>query len=330
MKKQYLPSFFLLLIGILFNIFSPMSNAQPQEPAVENGYYVFCYFVNNGEDGVHYAVSRDGYKWNALNKGEAIFVPQVGKKIKLTRDPSITCGKDGIYHMVWTVAWDGRSFGHAWSKDLITWNDPTVIPCMQDEPTTRNTWAPEVFYYKDTETYYIIWSSTIPGKFSPAQDGTSEDHYDHRVYYTKTKDFLTFAPTQLYFDPGHNTIDAFLAEKDGVYYLFYKDESLRPKVKKTILVSTSNNPEGPFSYEKEISPRPWVEGPSALLIKDKWVVYFDCYTAGKYGAVCSSDGENWKNIEELISFPQGTRHGTAFEIDQKTYNNLVTRFGISE
>ena len=43
--------------------------AQNSEPGIENGYYVFAYFMNNGEDGVHYAVSRDGYVWK---RGTAI------------------------------------------------------------------------------------------------------------------------------------------------------------------------------------------------------------------------------------------------------------------
>ncbi len=306
--------------------------AQNSEPGIESGYYVFAYFMNNGEDGVHYAVSRDGYVWKAVNGNKAILAPPVGKKTKLTRDPSITRGKDGVYHMVWTVAWDGHSFGHAESKDLIEWTNAQAIPCMTDEPNTRNTWAPEIFYDGETETYYIIWSSTVPGKFSPVEKGTSEGALDHRVYFTKTKDFKTFEPTKLYFDPGHNTIDAFLAKKDGKYSLFYKDETLYPEAKKIILEAQGPTPEGPFAEGKRISAQDWVEGPGALRIGNDWIVYYDCYRDGKYGAVRSRDGGNgeWENVENLISFPKGTRHGTPFEVDKETFERLVKKFGVAE
>ncbi|MGN1064551.1 MAG: glycoside hydrolase family 43 protein, partial [Thermoguttaceae bacterium] len=197
---------------------------------------------------------------------------------------------------------------------------------------TRNTWAPEIFYDGETETYYIIWSSTVPGKFSPVEKGTSEGALDHRVYFTKTKDFKTFEPTKLYFDPGHNTIDAFLAKKDGKYSLFYKDETLYPEAKKIILETQGPTPEGPFAEGKRISAQDWVEGPGALRIGNDWIVYYDCYRDGKYGAVRSRDGGNgeWENVEKLISFPKGTRHGTPFEVDKETYERLVKKFGVAE
>jgi hypothetical protein len=325
-----------LFVGLFLALFAALSfpmhfsDVQASEPGENSGYYVFSYFINNGEDGVHYAVSRDGYVWKALNDGKAILAPPVGNKTRLTRDPSITRGPDGIFRMVWTVAWDGRSFGYACSDDLIEWKDAQPVPCMTDEPTTRNTWAPEIFYDDDTEQFYIIWSSTVPGKFSPADKGSSEDRYDHRVYFTTTKDFKTFAPTKLYFDPGHNVIDAYLAKKDGVYHLFYKDETLYPEAKKIILEATGTTAEGPFSEGKRISAHTWVEGPSALLIENDSLVYYDRYTAGKYGAVRSRDGEKWEDVSDLISFPEDARHGTAFKVDQKIYDNLVEKFGASE
>lgn len=302
--------------------------AKASESEKESGYYVFCYFMNNGEDGVHLALSRDGYNWNALNGNKSILPPPLGKNTKLTRDPSITYGEDGIFRLVWTVSWDGRSFGYAQSNDLINWSNFEIIPSMETEPTTRNTWAPEVFYDKGSQLFYILWSSTIPGRFSPADKGTSEAAYDHRVYYLTTKDFKSYSPTQLYFNPGHNVIDAFLAKCDKTYYLFYKDETLLPEAKKNILVATASTPTGPFSPGKVISAENWVEGPSMISVNGEMLVYYDCYTKGKYGAVRSKDGENWEDVSHLISFPKGTRHGTAFEVKKEIYQGLVEKYGL--
>ena len=321
---------FILFLLLLATTSKSTTNADVfgSEPGANEGYYVFCYFTGGGDSGVHYAVSRDGYQWKALNEGKAIFAPPIGKKAKLTRDPSIARGEDGIFQMVWTVSWDGRSFGRAWSDDLINWKDAKAVPCMENEPTTRNVWAPELFYDKTDRLYYVIWSSTIPGRFSPADKGTSESAYDHRVYYTTTKDFESFAPTKLYFDPGHNVIDACLMKSNETYYLFYKDETLFPEEKKTILVAESSSPTGPFAKGQTISAQNWVEGPSALTLGQDIVVYYDCYRDGKYGAVRSRNGGDWEDVSNLISFPKGTRHGTAFEVDRTLYERLVETYGI--
>ena len=299
-------------------------------PGIPSGYYLFCYFKGDGLDGVHYAVSRDGYKWTPLNNDVAVLPAPIGQTTKKTRDPSIVKGPDGIYRMVWTVAWDGRSFGYAHSYDLIEWRDAQAVPAMQHEPTTRNVWAPEVFYDAKTERFYILWSSTIPGRFSPADEGTSETKYDHRVYFTTTKDFQTFEPTKLYFDPGHNVIDAFLTEKNGVYHLYYKDETLVPAEKKIILEATGPTAEGPFTNARQISAQNWVEGPSAITIGADTVVYYDCYRDGKYGAVRSHNGAEWENVTNLVSFPKGARHGTALRIKREDYEKLVEKFGLTQ
>ncbi len=293
----------------------------------QGGYYVFSYFVGNGEDGLHYAVSRDGYKWTALNGGKSVFASPLGKNVKLMRDPSVCQGADGVYRLAWTVSWDGKSIGVASSRDLIEWTDVKVVPTMAHEPTARNSWAPEVFYDKKSQEFYIVWSTTIPGRFSPENEGTSEDRLDHRAYYVTTKDFQTFSPTKLYFEPGHNVIDGYLAEQDGEYFLFYKDETLRPEAKKTILVAKGKSPVGPFENPKTISAQNWVEGPSALRVDGAWLVFYDCYRDGKYGAVRSVDGENWEDVGDKVQFPKGTRHGTAFEVDRETFERLVERYG---
>jgi len=64
--------------------------------------YIFCYFINNGENGLHLAFSKDGINWSALFDNKSILKPMVGDD-KLMRDPCIIRGKDGKFHMVWTI-----------------------------------------------------------------------------------------------------------------------------------------------------------------------------------------------------------------------------------
>lgn len=65
----------------------------------KNNVYLFSYFVDNGEDGLHLAYSQDGLNWLPLNEGRSFLIPQLGKD-KLMRDPSIVVSPEGRFHMV--------------------------------------------------------------------------------------------------------------------------------------------------------------------------------------------------------------------------------------
>ena len=76
-------------------------------------------------------------------------------------------GPDGVFHLVWTCGWKGeRGFGYASSTDLIHWSDQKFVPVLEDEPTTVNVWAPEIFYDDVARNYIIVWASTIPFRFA--------------------------------------------------------------------------------------------------------------------------------------------------------------------
>jgi hypothetical protein len=68
--------------------------------------YLFTSFTKNGEDGLHLSWSCDGYTWEALNGGRSYLAPEIGSKEKLMRDPCVTRGPDGTYHLVWTSGWN--------------------------------------------------------------------------------------------------------------------------------------------------------------------------------------------------------------------------------
>ena len=307
---------FLLLVLLVLSMPVDAQEAVKSEKA-----WIFTYFTDNGQDGLHLAWSRDALNWKPLKDGKSFLKPTVSED-KLMRDPSVCRGPDGTFHLVWTVSWKAREIGYASSKDLIEWTPQRAIPVMIHEPATRNTWAPEVFYDDKSETYYIVWASTIPGRFQETA-GSSETDYNHRMYYTTTRDFKTFAETKLYWNPDHNVIDTFLARDGDRYLLFYKDETLKPEAKKNISLAIGPSPTGPFEIQGVISHMNWVEGPTALKVDDFWIVYYDCYTKKHYGAVRSKDLKTWENVTEKLSFPIGTRHGTAFEIDEPLLKKLL-------
>ncbi|CAN5689821.1 hypothetical protein BH11BAC3_BH11BAC3_21130 [soil metagenome] len=77
--------------------------------------YLFAYFKNNGQDGLHMAYSRDGFTYTALNNDKSYLVPQLSKD-KLMRDPCIIRGADNKFHLVWTVSWTDPGIGHTTYK----------------------------------------------------------------------------------------------------------------------------------------------------------------------------------------------------------------------
>lgn len=279
--------------------------------------YLFSSFRGNGEDGLHLAWSADGLTWTALNNDRAFLRPEAG----LMRDPCILPGPDGTFHLVWTGGWDTKSIGYAHSRDLVHWSAPRPLPVMEHEPTARNCWAPEVVYDDAKEHFLIFWATTIPGRF-PATDGGGDDGYNHRMYSTTTKDFQTFSPTRLFFDAGFNVIDATMAADQGQHVLIVKDETKTP-AKKNLRLAHSAHREGPFTDVSPPFTQSWVEGPSALKVGPDWVVYFDCYRDGHYGAMKSRDLKTWQDITPLVSFPPGTRHGTAFRVDRAVLTRLL-------
>ncbi|HEY5407592.1 MAG TPA: glycosyl hydrolase, partial [Ginsengibacter sp.] len=64
---------------------------QPSISQTKDTVYMFCYFKDNGQDGLHLAYSLDGYTWKTLKNDSAFLKPKIAKD-KLMRDPCIIRG----------------------------------------------------------------------------------------------------------------------------------------------------------------------------------------------------------------------------------------------
>lgn len=302
-----------MLAGAALAGCAPLPRNSPGQEA-----YLFAYFIGNGEDGLHFAASKDGYVWDKLAGGASFLTPVVGKS-KLMRDPCVVQGPDGLYHMVWTSGWTEDGIGYASSKDLLTWSPQRYLRVMAHEPGVLNAWAPEIVYDERRGHYLIFWSSTIPGRF-PQTDGASEEKYNHRIYATTTRDFVSFTPTELFYDPGFSVIDASFVRAFGRDWLMIKDETRFPP-KKHLQIASAGSLHGPFGTPGAPITKPglWVEGPTALQVGDEVILYYDAYMTKHYGALRSRDMVHWEDVSERMRFPdEGTpqrmRHGTAFSV----------------
>jgi len=292
-----------------------------------NTVLLFSFFREpNGHAGLFLATSTNGLNWTELNapNGKSFLEPQVGGK--LMRDPCLRLGPDGVFRLVWTTSW-GRPtvFGYASSKDLIHWSEERAVPVLENDPTTANVWAPELFYDAEKQQWLIFWATTIPGKFPETEDSGDQSqqiHYNHRIYYVATKDFTNFSPTKLLYDGGFNVIDATMLAEGGKYYLIVKDETKKP-VKKDLHIAVGDSAEGPFGPASPAISTNWVEGPSAIKIGGGYYIYFDHYSGSKYyGAIKSTDLKEWHDISPEVSFPKGIRHGTVSMVPESIVQKI--------
>jgi len=308
----------LLILGIVgLLLFSSGCSSEVQKKQV----YLFSYFTDNGQNGLHLAYSFNGLEWKALNRGQSFLKPEAGRD-KLMRDPCVLCDPNGLFRMVWTVSWKEKGIGYASSKDLVEWSEQKYIPVMEHEPTAKNCWAPEVIYDEAKKQYMIFWATTIPGRF-PKTENSGDNN--HRIYYVTTKDFEAFSQAQVLLDPGFNSIDATIVQAKGRYVMFIKNESKNPP-QKNIRVCFADRPEGPWGpASKPVTGKYWAEGPTAVQIGDWWYVYFDKYRERKYGVVRSNDLTAWEDVSGQLHYPKGLKHGTVFVVEPAVLNHLLSR-----
>ena len=277
--------------------------------------YIFTSFHEDSPQGLRFLYSFDGYHWT--NIAGRFLIPNVGPS-KLLRDPSLLRGPDGVFHLVWTTGWRGdQGFGYASSRDLVHWSEQKFIPVMTNEPATVNVWAPELYYDDHARQFIIVWASTIPGRFPEKLEATNNNH---RLYFTTTRDFETFTPAKLFFEPGFSVIDSFIV-KDGRRYVLVHKDNTRPML--NVRVAFGESPLGPWHDVSEPLTQKFTEGPCALKVGDDWLIYFDAYREKIYGALRTRDFKTFTNITKEVSFPEGHKHGTALVVPGEILEGLL-------
>jgi hypothetical protein len=294
-----------------------------------SGPWVFSYFLDNGQDGLHLAFSRDGLKWTPLRDGRPIIAPTAGGK--LMRDPCIMLGPDNVFHAVWTTGWWEQGIGIGHSKNLLEWTDIAFLPVMVHERAAANAWAPEIIYDDETRQYVIFWATAIPGRF-PATDETADvrssngTRLNHRIYRTTTKDFKEYSRAELFLDPGFDVIDATIVRDGARYVLFLKDETRFPEPRKHIRMAFADHALGPYVLEPEaVSRENWVEGPTAFRAGGDMVVLYDAYTRHRFEGVKSRDLKEWTPLAGELQMPPDARHGTVFAVPEKILKGLLAK-----
>ncbi len=280
---------------------------------------VFAFFRSNGESGVFLASSRNGLRWQELNGGKAVILPP--EKDALMRDPYLTRGPDGRFHMIWTWSWTVPYIGYSSSPDLKNWAPVKKIPVFAGVSGVRNVWAPEFVWDKQQKQWVIFWASTIDGRFTESADSVDRG-LSHRIYSMTTPDFEKFTEPGVWFDPGHPVIDSTVVQDGRRWLMVYKDERVRP-LKKHLLLAESKSVNGPWKPFGDAFTETWSEGPSILKVDGKWHVYYDHYRepAG-YRLMVSDDLKAWRDETANLKMPEKPKHGSFLRVKEKVVRQL--------
>lgn len=289
--------------------------------------YLFCYFLGNApeEEKPCFAVSEDGYNFRPLNNNKPIIENQkLGTGC--SRDPFIIRDVNGGYYIVATdmkssLGWSSNHAIVTWhSDDLIHWTDETVIDFhdFDETKTADRIWAPEAIYDKSRNAYMVYYS---------VHNADSEKALS--IWYSYTTDFKSFtAPKELFApESGKDAIDADIVEKDGKYYMCYKDENER-----TVCQVFSDNLLGPYKPCENMvitcTDKP-VEGNCMYNIAgtDTYVLIMDLYVDGGYYMQQTDDMVNYYPVDEAdFSMDFHPRHGSMLIITDDEYDRLLKHF----
>ena len=317
------------LMGLLALTGAPW---QASQRAQNDHVFLFAYFLDNGQSGVHLAISRNGLLFEGVNDHRPILPAPEWPGEDLTRDPSLFF-HEGTFHLVWTTGWWTRSIGYASSGDLVTWSAPRKIAVWPEAiEGVRNTWAPELHWDSEREEFFILFSSTLESELSDG-DGSEDPHgLDHRIYVIRTRDFKDFTTPELFYAPvpEHGVIDAQVARDDrgtpeaddDRFVMVIKNEMGPESGGKNLRLAFAEHAQGRYpkrlgraivGSESEIVNQ-MAEGPSLLKVADEWRLYFDAPGRG-YGLATSPDLRNWTDRSHELRFPvRHPRHGSVIAV----------------
>jgi hypothetical protein len=153
----------------------------------------------------------------------------------------------------------------------------------------------------------------------------------NRIWFSRTSDFQTFSKPAILFDPGYVTIDATIFHgRTGPYRLIFKQQTYDPLTFQE-RVATGPTLEGPWGNISGPINESWSEGPSAIQVGDRYIVFYDHYRAprARYEAVATTDWKHWQDITAQTSLPPFSKHGSFLHITDEEAARLLARHDLS-
>lgn len=296
-----------------------------------------------GGEQIFLAHSTDGLNWTDLNNGDPVVVSTVGTRG--VRDPAIVRSPQGDKY--WIIATDLRiASGTSWpdasergskslvvweSTNLVDWSEPRLVDVAGSIPGAGDAWAPEAIYDPATGDYVVYWATNAP------LNGVTK----HRIYYSRTTDFRTFTPAQLYIDRpgGQGIIDTQIVESPTSvggfrYYRASADGHITIEASNSILGTwTTIGNLSHMGISNGTGGGNIVEGPMWMPFNNgtSWGLWLDQFaTGGGYMPIRSSNLGSTQNFQTVSPYNLGgtlKRHGSIMQITAAEQSRVLARWG---
>lgn len=296
--------------------------------------YLFVYFTDP-DHSIHYALSRDGYNFRALNASQPIINGDSVAEQRGVRDPHIFRGPDNAFYMSMTdlhvfgkdkglreTRWE-RPDRYGWgnnrglvlmkSDDLVNWthNEVRIDKLFPEEFGELGcAWAPETTY--DPVEDKIMVYFTIRKR--PERDASAKmvDRKTQLYYAYADNDFttLTSVPKKLYEYPDSNIqiLDADICPMpDGRYFMTYVSQEGPAGIK----MAVSDSIHSGYNYfpQQIDAEKGSCEAPNTWkrIGEDKWVVMYDIFSINphNFGFVETSDFKTFTPLGRFNEGPDG-------------------------
>ncbi|MCG7378634.1 glycoside hydrolase family 43 protein [Paenibacillus sp. ACRSA] len=302
--------------------------------------YLLVHFIGESADGeqVYFSYSEDGLHWQDLNQGLPVLRSAIGEKG--VRDPFIIRSpKDNRFYLIATdlriasgKGWDaavneGSKNIIVWeSEDLVHWSSPRAVTVGVSDAGC--VWAPEAIYDEATDEFLVFWASATRRGASDS----SETERKQKIYSSRTKDFRSFTPTELYIERENHIIDTTIIAHNGSYYRYTKDETTKNiRVEKGS--SLDKDAFSPLSAPI-LEAIPGVEGPQIYKMNDRneWCLIVDQFAKGDgYLPLLTSDLDSGDfRVVDKDAYDLGKthkRHGGVIPITADEVTRLLEAFG---
>lgn len=307
--------------------------------------YLFVHFKEkstpDGEQ-VYFALSRDGFVWEPVNGGQPVLESKLGdegvrdhtivrtkegKFFILSTDLSLANGFHGKYESSWAnISKQGSKHLALWeSDDLVHWSEQRMVKLGEDG--FGCVWAPDIIYDAEQDEYVLHWSSSH----------SSDGFVRKAIYYSRTRDFVTFTPASLLCRKSDSgIIDSAIYEEDGYYYRFLKSESNPEGIileKGSSLTGNDYTRIAAFDEEMAKLGRGEYEAPTAFrLPTGEWCLMLDFYGVQGEGqgyvpfVSDSMASGRFVRSDERFSFPYRFKHGTVLSISGDEYERIKVAY----
>ena len=284
------------------------------------GGYVMVYFKDQDQS-AYLAVSRDGYTFTDLNKGNAIFNGFELAEQKGVRDPHMTRGLDGAFYLAMTdlhifgqragyreTQWQRPQEKYGWgnnraivmmkSFDLIHWtvSDFRVDTAFPELGDIDCSWAPQTVYDKAVGKMMVYFTIRYNNR-------------NANLYWSYTDDAFTKMETTPTMIPDIGGIDGDITLVGDKYHLHYVSNA-------RILHAVSDEiNKGYVSETRRIDPETVsTEAPNVFkrLGTDTWVLMYDVYGA-RPNNMGFSETKDFVTYTDIGHFNEGVMKGTNFE-----------------